>query len=117
MKRLLLAAPLLLFAACDAPDPAKSLTNAQKLAIIDQIDTADQRVQQMDKLLQSLSQKFKEPQDTIAEYTSRAEGVLKDKGVVSNNLEILSNMDELKNAPDSLRYKDAVIMYCMIRTK
>ena len=116
MKYFLLAIPLLALAACGTP--AKPLTAAQKLAIVDQIDTSDQRVRQMDKLLQSLSQKFKEPQDTIAEYTSRAEDVLKEKGVVSNNLEILSNMDELQApAIENSTYKDAITMYLMLRTK
>lgn len=118
MKLFLLAAPLLLLAACGTPQPAKTLTPAQKLAIVDHIDTTDQRVAQMDKLLQSLSGKFKEPQDTIAEYTSRAEDVLREKGVVTDNLEILGNMDGLKaDAAAMSTYKDAITMYLMIRAK
>ncbi|TDW97560.1 hypothetical protein [Dinghuibacter silviterrae] len=117
MKKSILAASLcLLLFACDSESAVKSLTPAQKLAILDNIDTSDAKVKTMDALLQSLSAKFHEPQDTIADYTSRAEGVLKDKGIVSTSLDIMGDLDKLQ-APDSLDYRGAITMYLMIRSK
>lgn len=123
MKKSIVAASLsLLFFACDsesagkAQNPVDLLTPAQKLAILDHVDTSSRTCRLIDVCLEQLAGTFHEPEDTIADYTSRAEGVLKDKGIVTTNVDILRDMVGFKR-PDSLDYKSAVTMYAMIRTK
>lgn len=123
MKNPIVAASLcLLFFACDSEssgkvqNPVDLLTPAQKLAILDHVDTSSRTCRLIDAYLEHIAETFHEPQDTIADYTSRAEGVLKDKGIVTTNVDILRDMDGFKR-PDSLDYKSAVTMYAMIRTK
>ena len=124
MKNFLVPAALsVLFFACDSTNSADNaqaaidrLTPAQKLAILDRVDTASSDCQLINGYLEHISATFHEPQDTIANYTSKAEGVLKDKGVATTCLDILRDMDGFKR-PDSLDYKSAITMYAMIRTK
>lgn len=93
----------------------------QKLAILDAgtfVDVSDMKVVAMKKLLADLSLKFSEPKDTIAEYTSKAQGVLQKDGIKENCQDIMEEMDKaeadkVQNTP----YSSAIILYLMLREK
>ncbi|HEX3933623.1 MAG TPA: hypothetical protein VHW43_03020 [Puia sp.] len=100
-------------------DKAAGMPTEQKLAVLDAgtfVDTTDIKVKRMRSLLDDLSEKYAEPRDTIAEYTSKAQGVLADKGVQESCLDILENMNKVDKL-ENTHYKDAVTLYVMLRAK
>lgn len=98
------------------PKKNNDMPTEQKLAILDAetfVDTTDLKVIRIKTLLNSLASMYNEPRDTIAEYTSKAQGVLHDRGIKESCLNILEGMrkgGKLDNTP----YKDAVTLYIMI---
>lgn len=113
----------LLFAACDesasSTDEVKNMPIEQKLAILDAngpIDKPDIKVIRIKTLLKYLSESYKEPIDSIADLTSRAQGVIHDHGIEETNLNILEQMNKagkVENTP----YRDAVVLYAMMRSR
>jgi hypothetical protein len=100
-------------------DKAAGMPTEQKLAVLDAgtfVDTTDIKVKRMRSLLDDLSEKYGESRDTIADYTSRAQGVLADKGIQESCLDILENMNKV-NKIENTPYKDAVTLYVMLRAK
>lgn len=90
----------------------------QKLAIIDAttfVDTTDIKVIRIKTLLNDLAKKYNQPIDTIAEYTSKAQGVLHDQGIQESCLDILENIRKAGKM-DNTPYKDAITLYLMYRT-
>jgi hypothetical protein len=124
MKNFLFAGSLcLLFAACGAGNSSDNvqaaiaqMTPAQKLAMLDHLDTTSMECHAMAGYLSRIAQRFQEPEDTIANYTSKVEDVLKEKGVATSSLEILRDMDGFKRE-NNIDYQGAIVMYGMIRTK
>jgi hypothetical protein len=100
-------------------EKASNIPTEQKLVVLDAntfVDASDIKVIRMKSLLDDLALKYAQSRDTIAEYTSRAQGVLHDKGVQESCLNILEEMnraDKIKNTP----YSDAIILYLMVREK
>lgn len=88
----------------------------QKLAVLDAntfVDTTEIKVIRIKTLLNNLSKNYGQSRDTIAEYTSRAQGVLHDKGIKKSCLEILEDIHKagkIQNTP----FKDAVTLYLML---
>ena len=93
-----------------------NMPTEQILAILDAdtfVDTTDLKVLRIKTLLNDLASMYNEPIDTIANYTSKAQGVLHDRGIKESCLNILEGMrkgGKLDNTP----YKDAVILYIMV---
>lgn len=100
-------------------EKTNDMPTEQKLAILDAatfVDVADIKVIRIKTLLDDLASKYNQSRDTIAEYTSKAQGVLHDKGIQESCLEILENMnkvDKIENTP----YRDAITLYVMLRAK
>lgn len=97
---------------CQSSPHAPSLRPEQKLAVLDHLDTADQRVIEIVQLLEKLSKKYKEPTDTIAMYTSKAQDVLKSFKITKTNQEILEGVNQL-SLSDSISYQAAVTAYVL----
>ena len=100
-------------------DKSAGMPTEQKLAVLDAgtfVDVSDIKVKRMGALLDDLSQRYNEPRDTIADYTSRAQGVLADKGIQESCLDILENMNKV-NKIENTRYKEAVTLYVMLRAR
>lgn len=91
----------------------------QKLAVLDAsgyVDPADAKVARIKTLLDDLTSKYNEPADTIAEYTSKAQGVLRDSGIEENCADILDEMNtagKIENTP----YRDAITVFLMLKVK
>jgi predicted metal-dependent phosphoesterase TrpH len=93
----------------------KERSAEQNLAVIDNInDTTNIKAIRIKILVDELATKYSEPKDTIAEYTYRAQSVLHDKGIEETCLGVLEGMHKV-NKVDNVPYKDAVILYTMIR--
>lgn len=91
----------------------------QKLAILDAgtfVDTTNIKVIRMKTLLDELASNYNQPRDTIADYTSRAQGVLHDKGIDESCLDILEEMHKAGKI-DNTPYRDAITLYVMLRAK
>jgi hypothetical protein len=124
MKNFLFAGSLcLLFAACGTGNSSDNvqaaiaqMTPAQKLALLDHLDTTSMECHAMNGYLESIAKRFQEPEDTIADYTSRVEDVLKNKGIATSCLEILRDMNGFKRE-NNIDYQGAIVMYGMIRGK
>lgn len=117
---------------CDSQDPssskdaakgteekAKQMPPEQGLAVLDAgafVDTTDIKVIRMKTLLNNLSANYSEPRDTIAEYTSRAQGVLHDNGIQESCLNILEEMNK-GGKIENTKYSEAITLYLMIRVK
>ncbi|MDX2001796.1 MAG: hypothetical protein SFW35_05165 [Chitinophagales bacterium] len=112
-----------LFASCEADTNGSSevenMTLQVRLAVLDgdyTPDTNDIKVIRMKTLLGDLSELYGEPKDSIADWTSRAQGVLHDKGIQETNLNILEEMNKtgkIENTP----YRDAITLYALMRSK
>ncbi len=95
------------------------MTLQVRLAVLDgdyTPDTNDIKVIRMKTLLGDLSELYGEPKDSIADWTSRAQGVLHDKGIQETNLNILEEMNKtgkIENTP----YRDAITLYALMRSK
>jgi len=91
----------------------------QKLAVLDAntfVDTTDIKVIRMKTLLNDLASDYEQSRDTIADYTSRAQGVLHDRGIQENCLNILEEMHKAGKI-ENTSYKEAVTLYVMLRDK
>ena len=124
LKRLFALLPLLAVFSCgdlasNAAKEVESMPTEQKLAVLDAdgyVDTADIKVRRIKFLLHDLAGTYNEPVDSIAEWTHRTSGVLKEKGVGETNLNVLEEMmkaGKVENTP----YRDVVTLYAMIRAK
>lgn len=105
--------------AAAAIDTVNHLTLAQQLALIDkrkQLPTNDDYVIQMTNQLELLSNKYKEPQDTIAEWTSKVQGALHDEGIEDYNLNILQEISKMPKM-DNTKFKDVVTLYGTEKSK
>ncbi|MBP3943857.1 hypothetical protein J5U18_09805 [Sphingobacteriaceae bacterium WQ 2009] len=123
MKKIITFAIILsLFASCggDMNHSSKNENIAleEQLAILDGDNTPDPndiKVIRIKTLLGDLSELYSEPQDSIAEWTSKAQGVLHEKGILETNLNILEEMNKsgkIENTP----YRDAITLYALIRS-
>lgn len=98
------------------PEKNNDMPTEQKLAILDAetfVDTTDLKVLRIKTLLNDLASMYNEPRDTIAEYTSKAQGVLHDRGIKESCLNILEGMRR-GGKVDKTPYKDAVTLYIMV---
>ena len=79
------------------------------------IKETDKRVVAIKLFMDSLAAIYNEPNDTIAEYTSRVQAELHNKGIEYPNQEILKNMCLFakKDANMNMKYKDACHAYSM----
>lgn len=95
------------------------LTLAQKLSLLDKgkvLPADDDYVLSVGNQLELLANKYHEPQDTIAEWSSKVHGVLHDKGVEDYNLNILK---EINKSPkmDNTKFRDAATLYAYAKSK
>lgn len=112
---------MLMLASCGSSieEASRKLTLQEQLAVLDgntRPDTTDIKVIRIKTLLADLSESYGEPVDTIAEWTSKAQGVLHDKGIQESNLNILEEMNKagkIENTP----YRDAITLYALMRAK
>lgn len=98
-------------------EKADDMPAEQKLAVLDAntfVDTTNIKVIRIKTLLNDLAQKYNQPRDTIAEYTSKAQGVLHDQGIQESCLNILEDIDKAGKI-DNTPYKDAITLYLMLR--
>jgi len=100
----------------------ESLPMEQKLASLDAANGAfaskdDIKVVRIRALLGFISNSFKEPQDTIGEWTSKAQDVLEKKyGIKETCLHILEEMNAMGKV-DNTPYRDAITLYLMVRAR
>jgi len=88
------------------------------LATLDDKETDDFTVNEINSLLVNLSSQYKEPVDTIAEYTSRVQGVLNNNGIKKSNLEILKELKESNTSNlEGVKFKEISTLYLMSKTK
>ncbi|MFX4377154.1 hypothetical protein ABTA44_19085, partial [Acinetobacter baumannii] len=76
-------------------DKYSNIPTEQKLAILDAetyVDNSDIKVLRIKSLLTDLASMYNEPIDSIAEYTSKAQSVLHDRGIKESCLNILTDM-------------------------
>lgn len=85
-----------------------------QLAAMDNIyDSTDIKAIRIKTLVNRLAGTYGESKDSIAEYTYRAQSILKDNGVAKTCLEILETMhktQKLENTP----YKDAITLFVLV---
>lgn len=73
------------------------------------------RVNRIRKLLDHIASTDSVPVDTIAEYTSRAKGVLYDNGIEKTCTEILEDLNKQGSA-SPINFQDKVTLYLMTKT-
>jgi hypothetical protein len=98
-----------------ATDTTAHLTLAQQLTLIDKrkvLPTDSDYVIQVTNQLELLSNKYKEPQDTIAEYTNKVQSLLHSDGIEDYNLNILRELSKLPKL-DNTKFKDVATLYAM----
>ena len=83
------------------------------LDVSEKIKETDKRVIVIKKYLDTLSLRYNEPTDTIAEYTSRAQVTLQQRGFRYSNSSILKNMCLYsKNTANlSAKYKEVINLW------
>lgn len=111
---------LLLFASCgnEINQSSQELTLHEQLTILDgniKPDTNDVKVIRIKTLLEDLSVLYDEPKDTIAEWTSKAQGALHDSGIKESNLDILEEINKVGKI-ENTSYKEAITLYTLIRS-
>jgi hypothetical protein len=122
MKVLYVAFLCLLIAGCSSNDKQEQSNNlnlSQKLSLLDRkkvLPADDDYVLQVANQLELLSNKYKEPQDSIAEWTSKGHGLLHDDGVEDYTLNMMKEINKIPKL-DNTKYKDVVAMYTMMREK
>lgn len=97
-------------------DKYSNIPTEQKLAILDAetyVDNSDIKVLRIKSLLTDLASMYNEPIDSIAEYTSKAQSVLHDRGIKESCLNILTDMRRAGKV-DKTTYKDAVTLFIMV---
>ena len=104
----------------DESTPAASgMPVEQKLAVLDAsgyVDPSDPKVTRIKTLLDDLTSKYNQPADTIAEYTSKAQGVLHDSGIEESCADILEEMNAAGKI-DNTPYRDAITVFLMLKVK
>jgi hypothetical protein len=90
------------------------LNNDKSPSSIDQV-----KVNRFKSIFDSLQLKHPETRQEIADYTVKAQSVLKDAGISESLLEIAESMNNLKldKRLGKISYKDLVISYVVVRTK
>ncbi len=98
---------------------AEDMPLEQRLGILDAkgfIDTSDIKVIRMKVLLNKLATSYGEPKDSIAEWTSKAQGALHDEGIEVANLEILEEVNRMGQIENS-KYREVVTLYATLRSQ
>jgi hypothetical protein len=103
----------------DVDSTITKMSLEKKLALIDnnkELADTSLQVKRLGFLLKIVSANFNEPQDTISEYTSKAKGVLHDEGINQSCKNILEDMKAIGD-PKGIKFKDAITLYLMKKTK
>lgn len=91
------------------------------LAILDagvDMPENDIRVNAIRNYLEKVATQFNEPKDTIAEYTSRCQGVLNDHGIPETCHDILHNifLAHWEQTELKMKFKEVTVLYAMEKT-
>lgn len=91
------------------------------LAILDagvDMPENDIRVNAIRNYLEKVATQFNEPKDTIAEYTSRCQGMLHDHGIPETCHDILHNifLAHWDHTDLKMKYKEVTVLYAMEKT-
>lgn len=94
---------------------------ALQLAILDagvDMPENDIRVNKIRNYLEKVCKQFTQPPDTIAEYTSRCQGMLYNHGIEQKCVDILHDafIDNQENSKLKMKYQDYIILYVMMKT-
>lgn len=103
----------------ESASPANGMPVEQKLAVLDAsgyVDPSDAKVARIKTLLNDLTSKYNQPADTIAEYTSKAQGVLHDSGIEESCADIMDEMNPAGKI-DNTPYRDAITVFLMLKVK
>ena len=95
------------------------MTLAQKLVLIESGEDRsvnDPYVITVDNLLNELSEKYHEPKDTIADYTQKAQAVLKEDDVTIQAAKLMNEVNVSKRYKGT-KYKDMISVYMMLYGK
>lgn len=124
-----LMAIIVIIVATDKPDPIHNsseptpkVSPAEALVVLDTnapADTTSTTFIRTKYLISSLAELYMEPEDTIAEYTSKAKGLLHDNyGIDESCLDILESMKKAGHPKtQTISYKDAIVVYTILRSK
>jgi len=103
----------------NATDSVKQMPVEQQLATLDAgqlVSDTSLHVIRIRVLLKRISVAYNEPIDSIAEWTSKAQGAIHDEGKSETCEDILENMYLVGKVKD-VKYKDAVTLYGYIKSR
>lgn len=96
-------------------------TAAEKIYMVDEeapLNRNDVNFIRTQYLIRNIAQSFHESEDTIAEYTSKAQSYLRNEnGLQFKCREIMENLVQIKNVPINTPYKDVITLYTTMVTK
>jgi hypothetical protein len=112
----------LLIFGCGSEEPKQIETQkpketlGQQLALIEfnkSVPSTDPYVIKLDSMINLLSSSYREPKDSIAEYTQKCNAVLASDHIEETNLDLMIGVHNMGNVPNT-KYKEAILLIAVM---